>query len=73
MMCVFCAAVPLATSVGMAITYKENEKKREMLDQGQVPPRSPVSPAKVTTAVVATLLVGSAIYHLAVGPRIGIY
>ncbi len=72
-MCVFCAAVPLASSIGLAITYNDKEKKRDMRKQGQVPPRTLVSPGKVTTAVVATLLVGSAIYHLAIGPRIGIY
>jgi hypothetical protein len=72
-MCVFCAAIPLATSVGMAITYKDNEKRREMLQHGQVLRRSPVSPGKVTAAVVATLVAGSVIYHLAIGPRIGIY
>ncbi len=72
-MCVFCAAVPLAGSIGLAITHNDNEKKREMREQGQVPPRSLVSPAKATTAVVAVLLVGSAVYHLAIGPRIGIY
>jgi len=72
-MCVFCAAVPLATSVGMAITYKDSEKKREMRQHGQVPPRSLVSPGKVTTVVVATLVAGSVLYHLTIGPRIGIY
>ncbi len=72
-MCMFCAAVPLAGSIGIAITHKTNEKKREMQKRGEVPLPARVSPAKVTTAVVATLLVGSAIYHLAIGPRIGIY
>jgi hypothetical protein len=72
-MCVFCAAVPLAASVGMAITYQDNEKKREMRQHGQVPPRSLVSPGKVTSAVVATLIAGSVVYHVAIGPRIGIY
>ncbi len=72
-MCVFCAAVPLASSIGLAITHNDNEKKRDMKKRGQEPPRSLVSPAKVTTAVVATLLVGSAIYHLTIAPRIGIY
>ena len=72
-MCVFCAAVPLAASVGMAITYQDNEKKREMRQHGQVPRRSLVSPGKVTTAVVAVLIAGSVVYHVAIGPRIGIY
>ncbi len=72
-MCVFCAAVPLASSIGLAITHKDNEKRREMRSRGEVPPPSRLSPAKATTAVVAVLLVGSAIYHLAIGPRIGIY
>ncbi len=72
-MCVFCAAVPLVSSVGVAITHKENEKRQEMRKRGEVPPPSRFSPAKGTAVVVGMLLVGSAIYHLAVGPRIGIY
>jgi hypothetical protein len=73
MMCVFCAGIPLATSIGMAVAYSDSQKKRETLRQGQVPSRPLVSPAKLTTTVVAALVIGAAIYHLAVGPRIGVY
>jgi hypothetical protein len=57
----------------MAVAYSDSQKKREMLHQGQVPPRRLVSPAKLTATVVAALVIGATIYHLAVGPRIGVY
>ncbi len=72
-MCVFCAAVPLAGSIGIAVTHQANEKKREMRQQGQVPARSRLSPAIVTMVVIMMLMSGSAVYHLVLGPRIGIY
>ncbi len=72
-MCMFCAAVPVAASVGITITAKHKEKRREMLSRGQVPLHLSVSPGQATTAVVTVLIASAMIYHLAIGPRIGIY
>lgn len=63
-MCMFCAAIPTALALGAATHGKQREAARRAELAGQpapTPARVPV--AKVTTAVVVTLVIASALYH----------
>ena len=61
-MCMFCAAIPTAGAVGAALNNKQIQRLRQAreLDAPEPAPRPIV---KITTGVMALLLVGSITYH----------
>jgi hypothetical protein len=64
-MCVFCAAIPSALALGAAAHGKQRESARQAERAGQPAPRAARLPiGKTTAAVVVTLMVASAVYHL---------
>ncbi len=71
-MCMFCAAIPMSASVGIALAGKQNEKRREGTKDGRnaMPTRLPMN--KATLVVTGGLLVCSVVYHVIIMPRTGI-
>ena len=61
-MCVFCAAIPVATAAGAAINNKQSQAKKQVEAAGVVnPDTKPI--AQITAGVVVLLLIGSVTYH----------
>ncbi len=61
-MCVFCAAIPVAATTGVALNNKQLQAQREAQAAGvENPPAKPVM--KITAGVVVLLLIGSVTYH----------
>ena len=62
-MCIFCAAIPATAAAGAALQGKQREAARQAEDEGRSSPVSKVPVGKVTTALIAVLVVASVIYH----------
>ena len=61
-MCVFCAAIPVATAAGASFNNKQNQAKKQAEAAGVEDPKTkPI--ARITTGVIVLLLIGSVIYH----------
>jgi len=61
-MCIFCAAVPVAATTGVALNSKQLQAKREAQAAGvENPEVKPIM--QITTGVILLLLIGSATYH----------
>lgn len=61
-MCMFCAAIPIATAAGTAMNNKQTEAKKEAEAAGVENPKTrPIM--QVTAGVVVLLLIGSITYH----------
>jgi hypothetical protein len=59
----FCAAIPVAATTGVALNSKQLQAKREAQAAGvENPPIKPVM--QITAGVVMLLLVGSVTYHM---------
>jgi hypothetical protein len=62
LMCMFCAAIPVAASTGVAWNGRQLEAKRQAQAAGvENPETRPV--ALITAGVVFLLFIGSATYH----------
>jgi hypothetical protein len=62
-MCVFCAAVPATLSMGVAVDGQEREKRKVAEAHGETPRRPALPVRKVTSLVVAGLVVAAVINH----------
>ena len=61
-MCMFCAAIPVAATTGVALNGKQLEAKRQAQSAGvEKPEVKPIM--QITMGVVLLLLIGSATYH----------
>jgi hypothetical protein len=61
-MCVFCAAIPVAATTGVALNGKQLQAKREAQAASLEAPRTkPVMP--VTAGIIVLLMIGSVTYH----------
>ena len=61
-MCMFCAAIPVAASTGVALNGKQLQAKRQAQAAGvDKPETNPVM--QVTAGVIVLLLIGSVTYH----------
>ncbi len=61
-MCVFCAAIPVAATTGVALNGKQLQARREAEASGAEKPEiKPVM--QITAGVVFLLLIGSVTYH----------
>jgi hypothetical protein len=70
-MCMFCAAVPVAGTVGANLHAKQRAARRKAEEEGKQPPKEkPI--AKLTAGSIALLVICSAIYHLILFPHLRI-
>ncbi len=61
-MCMFCAAIPVAATTGVALNGKQLEAKREAEAAGvEKPEVKPIM--QITVGVIVLLFIGSATYH----------
>jgi hypothetical protein len=61
-MCMFCAAIPVAASTGVALNGKQLQAKRQAQAAGvDKPETKPVM--QITAGVIVLLLIGSVTYH----------
>ena len=61
-MCMFCAAIPVAATTGVALNVKQLEAKRQAQAAGvEKPEVKPVM--QITMGVIVLLFIGSATYH----------
>ena len=61
-MCVFCAAIPVAATTGVALNGKQLEAKRQTETAGvEKPEVKPIM--QITMGVIVLLFIGSATYH----------
>ena len=61
-MCMFCAAIPVAVTTGVAMSNKQLAAKRQAESAGvEKPETKPIMP--VTAGVLVLLLIGSVTYH----------
>jgi len=71
-MCIFCASIPVAVSVGAAVNVKQKERQHHLISSKQSPPRIIFPVGKVVTGIIVGLIAGSVVYHIVVYPKIGI-
>ncbi len=66
-MCIFCAAIPVAATTGVALNAKQlREKKKveataEEISAPETPKTKPIMP--MTAGVIVLLMIGSVTYH----------
>jgi hypothetical protein len=61
-MCMFCAAIPVAATTGVALHGKQLEAKKQAQAAGaETPKAKPIMP--VTAGVIVLLMIGSVTYH----------
>ena len=62
-MWIFCAAIPVAATTGVALNSKQLEAKRQAKSAGvEKTETKPIM--QVTAGVIVVLMIGSATYHL---------
>ncbi len=62
-MCMFCAAIPTAVTLGVAASSQQRTAHKQAIACGEPAPRRRLPIAPLTAGVTACLLVGSIIYH----------
>jgi hypothetical protein len=67
----FCAAIPMSASVGVAVMGRQNEKRRQRVTHSEPLLSNPLSLGKVTLVVTGGLFICSAVYHLIIMPQTG--
>ena len=72
-MCLFCAAVPVTASVGIAAQAKWKEKCKAAELRGEPLPKFRVPLDKVTGGLVVGLVITAAVYHTTLAPKLGIW
>lgn len=70
-MCIFCAAVPLSASVGVAIAGKQRQQQLRAYENGKELPLAKFPTRRATVVITGSLLVCSAVYHLVIMPHTG--
>jgi hypothetical protein len=62
-MCMFCAAIPMASTLGVVVSSKQRTAQKAAQAEGKPLPRRRVATGPITAGVVAALVVGSVYYH----------
>ena len=62
-MCVFCAAIPTAASLGAYANSKQKERVRKAAEQGKPAPRMIIPAGRVTAGAIVALVICSVVYH----------
>ena len=72
-MCVFCAAIPMTVSLGVAAKAKRTEQRNRAVALGEPPSKQFIPVEKVTIAAVGGLVLSAVIYHTVIAPKLGIW
>ena len=67
MMCVFCAAVPVAMVIGTSVHTSQREKVKLAEEEGKIPPHRMIPAQRVTAVVIGGLVIASVVYHTRFG------
>ncbi len=67
-MCMFCAAIPMAASLGTAASVRLKDKRKQAEARGESTPKIVFPVEKATVAVIAALVVSAGLYHTATFP-----
>lgn len=70
-MCMFCAAIPMSLSVGVALAGKEREKRHKTGGNSRTSSAKYIVTYKGIVFVTGGLVVCSAVYHLVIMPHTG--
>jgi hypothetical protein len=62
-MCVFCAAIPAAASLGVVASSKQRSAKTAAEQRGEVKPAARLPAGKISAGIVVLLVAGSIVYH----------
>jgi hypothetical protein len=62
-MCVFCAAIPAAASLGVVVSSKQKAADETAQRRGEAKPAVRLPAGPISAGVVVLLLAGSVIYH----------
>lgn len=68
-MCIFCAAVPMTVSAGIAA----NARQQEQVKKGKIPARRVFRLKPVFASLVIGLVLCAVVYHTVVAPRLGFW
>ena len=67
-MCMFCAAIPMAASLGTAASVRLKDQRKQAEARGEPAPKIVMPVEKATVAVIAALVVSAWLYHSATFP-----
>ncbi len=70
-MCMFCAAIPMSVSVGVALAGKQTERNLQAQGRGEKLTSNQVPIGKLTAGVTGGLVICSVVYHLVIMPHTG--
>jgi len=62
-MCMFCAAIPMAATLGTVVSSKQRSAVKIAQVAGKPMPRRRIATGPLTAGVVGLLVVGSVVYH----------
>jgi len=62
-MCMFCAAIPMAATLGTVVSSKQRIAVKTAQAAGQPLTRRRLATGPITAGVVGLLVVGSVVYH----------
>ena len=62
-MCMFCAAIPTAATLGVVMNSKQRTAEKSALAEGKPLPRRRLATGPMTAGVVTLLVMGSIFYH----------
>jgi hypothetical protein len=62
-MCMFCAAIPTAATMGVVVSSKQRTADKAAVAEGKPLARRRVTAGPVTAGVVTLLVMGSIVYH----------
>ena len=62
-MCVFCAAIPAAASLGVVASSRQRAAGETAEQRGEDKPRARLPAGRISAGVVVLLLAGSIVYH----------
>lgn len=72
-MCMFCAAIPMTASMGVAVTARLQEKQSQTTKTEQKRLLLLIPPKIIMAILLLALIVCSAIYHIVIAPQTGIF
>lgn len=72
-MCLFCAAVPMTVSLGIAAQAGQERKREAAKAEGKPLPRLTLPIRGATYAATLGLGVAAVVYHTTIAPKIGIW
>ncbi|MBI1281375.1 MAG: hypothetical protein GC179_24825 [Anaerolineaceae bacterium] len=67
----FCAAIPMSVSVGVALAGKQTERNLQAQGRGEKLTSNQVPIGKLTAGVTGGLVICSVVYHLVIMPHTG--